>query len=811
MEGFNGTIFAYGQTGCGKTFTMQGVNEPYVLRGVIPHSFDHVFDNVAAAPDGVEFLIRCQYLEIYNEEVRDLLGKDVKAKLDLKESKDKGVYVQGITDCVCSDIQSINETMERGFQNRTVGATLMNAGSSRSHSIFTIAIEVCCFRMSIIETHRLLSPAQISEDDELGNPKFRVGKLNLVDLAGSERQNKTGSTGERLKEGCKINLSLSALGNVISALVDGKSKHIPYRDSKLTRLLQDSLGGNTKTVMVAAISPADYNYDETLSTLRYANRAKNIKNKPIINEDPKDAMLREYKEEIEKLRQMLEAQAGGLLPAGMMPGNLSAGMAMPANLSIDAMKSSNNPLKDLMPADMILQLSGSGSDSEGSPTNTAGTRSRAPAKQETVVEIQQRIVEKEVFIEVESEQSKAQRKALEGYNDAVVQQRNELGAAMEAKDQQVETERKARELLQAKLDALQSKVRGTTVGSPSKSLRGENVEEDQDDPVILLARQQAEFRRAQLKLRAEKKRKARLAAEKEVAEKRSAAVQHELAEAKADHEKIGLIHQQQQQVLSRQLIAAQCEIQDLQAEFQTEREDLLETIRQQERQNQLLKQVCSLLFSTTEMGKMYERSSWDHDSEVWILPRIKPRTGMQKIKLPSLNGKDDDSQASNKKSSIEGGVVVGKSKGRRHDRDRARSKSRRRRQHTDVNEDNTNKKRQPSVEATEEIPEERLRNDVQEVDDRADDLYGFGDPPTPSRKLASRHKQDGIVDANDFWGDTKRQQILEVNNEDDLFGLGSPKANVRGLDMAVDAPRSRRTTSHNQYRNKRNTKHKRKS
>ena len=138
------------------------------------------------------------------------------------------------------------------------------------------------------------------------SPYFQ-GKLNLVDLAGSERQSKTEATGDRLKEATKINLSLSALGNVISALVDGRSQHIPYRDSKLTRLLQDSLGGNTKTMMIACLSPADNNYEETISTLRYANRAKNIKNKPKINEDPKDAMLREYQAEIEKLRAMVDA------------------------------------------------------------------------------------------------------------------------------------------------------------------------------------------------------------------------------------------------------------------------------------------------------------------------------------------------------------------------------------------------------------------------------------------------------------------------------------------------------------------------
>jgi hypothetical protein len=162
--------------------------------------------------------------------------------------------------------------------------------SSRSHSIFTVTIECS---------------SGVGDDAHI-----RVGKLNLVDLAGSERQSKTGATGDRLKEATKINLSLSALGNVISALVDGRSGHIPYRDSKLTRLLQDSLGGNTKTVMIANMGPADYNFDESLSTLRYANRAKNIQNKPKINEDPKDTMLREYQEEIAKLKAAI-ASAGG--------------------------------------------------------------------------------------------------------------------------------------------------------------------------------------------------------------------------------------------------------------------------------------------------------------------------------------------------------------------------------------------------------------------------------------------------------------------------------------------------------------------
>lgn len=175
----------------------------------------------------------------------------------------------------------------------------MNAHSSRSHSLFTITVE----------------RSELGAD---GKPHIRVGKLNMVDLAGSERLAKTGATGEGLKEATKINLSLSTLCHVISALTDPKSTYIPYRDSKLTRLLQDSLGGNTKTVMISNVGPADYNYDETMNTLRYASRAKNIVNKPRINEDPKDALLREYQDEVQKLREQLLMIQSGVDPSEIM-------------------------------------------------------------------------------------------------------------------------------------------------------------------------------------------------------------------------------------------------------------------------------------------------------------------------------------------------------------------------------------------------------------------------------------------------------------------------------------------------------------
>ncbi|CAD8189553.1 unnamed protein product [Paramecium pentaurelia] len=288
-EGYNGTIFAYGQTGCGKTFTMIGDPQNDNMKGIIPRTFEQIINIINNNSDSnKKFLLRCSYIEIYNEEIHDLLSKDVKQRYELKEGQ-QGIFVKDLNIPIVKTLQEMDKYMVLGAQNRSVGATAMNKESSRSHCIFTVYIEC-------------------SMNDEKGNERITAGKLNLVDLAGSERQSKTQATGDRLKEATKINLSLSALGNVISALVDGKTQHIPYRDSKLTRLLQDSLGGNTKTIMITAISPSDFNYEETLSSLRYASRAKMIKNQPKVNEDPKDALLKEQAEEIKKLRELLMKQ-----------------------------------------------------------------------------------------------------------------------------------------------------------------------------------------------------------------------------------------------------------------------------------------------------------------------------------------------------------------------------------------------------------------------------------------------------------------------------------------------------------------------
>lgn len=289
IDGYNGTVFAYGQTSCGKTFTMEGIKSPSAQNGIIPRCCEHILSAIRhrSLDQHSKYLLRVSYLEIYNEEIRDLLVKDCRYKPEIKEHPDKGIYVKGLSSITVDSYADMQEIFESGGKNRSVGATALNTDSSRSHSIFTVDLEACVR----------------SRPDE--NEVYRTGKLNLVDLAGSERQSKSGCTGERFKESTKINLSLSVLGNVISALVDGKSKHIPYRDSKLTRLLQDSLGGNSKTLMVACISPGENNYEETLSTLRYAKRAKDIKNKPKINEDPKDTIIKRYHDEIQQLKRII--------------------------------------------------------------------------------------------------------------------------------------------------------------------------------------------------------------------------------------------------------------------------------------------------------------------------------------------------------------------------------------------------------------------------------------------------------------------------------------------------------------------------
>ncbi|KAM9817552.1 kinesin-like protein KIF13B [Neosynchiropus ocellatus] len=291
FQGYNACIFAYGQTGSGKSYTMMGsVDQP----GLIPRLCSALFDRTQKEQREQEnFTVEVSYMEIYNEKVRDLLDpKGGRQTLRVREHKVLGPYVDGLSRLAVASYKDIESLMSEGNKSRTVAATNMNEESSRSHAVF-----------NIILTHTLT-------DLQSGTSGEKVSRLSLVDLAGSERAAKTGAAGERLKEGSNINKSLTTLGLVISALAEqgtakNKNKFVPYRDSVLTWLLKDCLGGNSRTAMVATVSPAADNYEETLSTLRYADRAKNIVNHAVVNEDPNARIIRELREEVEKLREQL--------------------------------------------------------------------------------------------------------------------------------------------------------------------------------------------------------------------------------------------------------------------------------------------------------------------------------------------------------------------------------------------------------------------------------------------------------------------------------------------------------------------------
>eukprot|EP00667_Euglena_gracilis_P001648 EG_transcript_1648 len=289
MEGFNSTIFAYGQSGSGKTHTMAGVLGDKVLEGIIPRSFHYIFDRIKEAGSGVSWRVFCSFVELYNGKCRDLLCEN-QVSLAIREAADKSFFVQDLQMIECKFEKELFRHMEEGTDRRLVGETDLNAHSSRSHSLFTVLLER-------------------TEQSEEGDCKVVSSKLNLVDLAGSERQSKTNASGDRLKEGANINLSLSALGTVIDSIVKAKG-HIPFRSSPLTMLLKDSLGGGSKTAMFANIRPSDADISETVSTLRFADRAKQIKNKPKIQMDPKDAKIAELMEEIEDLKARLRKYEG---------------------------------------------------------------------------------------------------------------------------------------------------------------------------------------------------------------------------------------------------------------------------------------------------------------------------------------------------------------------------------------------------------------------------------------------------------------------------------------------------------------------
>ncbi|KAM5229045.1 kinesin-like protein KIF1A isoform 9-T9 [Ctenodactylus gundi] len=352
FEGYNVCIFAYGQTGAGKSYTMMGKQEKD-QQGIIPQLCEDLFSRINdTSNDNMSYSVEVSYMEIYCERVRDLLNPKNKGNLRVREHPLLGPYVEDLSKLAVTSYNDIQDLMDSGNKARTVAATNMNETSSRSHAVFNIIF------------------TQKRHDAETNITTEKVSKISLVDLAGSERADSTGAKGTRLKEGANINKSLTTLGKVISALAEmdsgpnknkkkKKTDFIPYRDSVLTWLLRENLGGNSRTAMVAALSPADINYDETLSTLRYADRAKQIRCNAVINEDPNNKLIRELKDEVTRLRDLLYAQGLGDITDNMSDlenNNRNRGRAT-LSPAPDTLSTVTNALVGMSPSSSLSALS----------------------------------------------------------------------------------------------------------------------------------------------------------------------------------------------------------------------------------------------------------------------------------------------------------------------------------------------------------------------------------------------------------------------------------------------------------------------
>ncbi|KAI8875976.1 kinesin heavy chain [Backusella circina FSU 941] len=375
--GYNGTVFAYGQTGSGKTFTMMGADiDDEKTKGIIPRIIEQIFTSINDAPSNIEFTVKVSYMEIYMERVRDLFNPSAD-NLAIHEDKTRGVYVKGLYEIYVANRDEVYQAMKNGSNNRVVAYTNMNAESSRSHSIVVITIT----------------------QKNLDTGAAKSGKLYLVDLAGSEKVGKTGASGQTLEEAKKINKSLTALGMVINSLTDGKSSHIPYRDSKLTRILQESLGGNSRTTLIINCSPSSYNEAETLSTIRFGMRAKTIKNKAKVNADlsPAElkALLKKVKSETMTFQTYIAALEGEV--------NIwRTGNAVPEDKWVSMDKITKGDYSALPPASNFKASSTVAMDDSSSRPNTPSVVLEKDEREELMKrenELMDQIAEKEIELE----------------------------------------------------------------------------------------------------------------------------------------------------------------------------------------------------------------------------------------------------------------------------------------------------------------------------------------------------------------------------------------------------------------------------
>ncbi|VDL88611.1 unnamed protein product [Schistocephalus solidus] len=448
----------------------------------------------------------------------------------------------------------------------STAATNMNEHSSRSHAIFTVTVECC-------------------EIMESGRQMLRQGKLHLVDLAGSERQSKTGATGKRLQEANKINLSLTTLGNVISALVDGKSTHVPYRNSKLTRLLQDSLGGNSKTVMIANIGPTNYNYEESVSTLRYAHRAKSIKNKARVNEDPKDALLRQFQKEIEELRKQLN-QGQSLKDIYYKTFVLK----LQPNLSSSAISAS---------------VENEGEEYEISPTDGELRRNKRK-QQENKQLTKMQILEIQQMIE-------ADRRQLEEKKDMEVEERDKIRNRLEEKEAELLMAKRAQADLVNRMEALEKRI---IVGGENLLEKAEAQERLLEESAQELKIQEERARQLKQKLKEKKEERINI-------EEKYNSLQEEAAGKRKKLQKLTTMHLQ-----------AKAELEDMKTEHVREMEGLLENIRQLNHELGFLNLIIDNFIPKPFQELIEHNVNWNEEIGEWQL-RCIAYTGNNIHKLES--------------------------------------------------------------------------------------------------------------------------------------------------------------------------------
>jgi len=554
MEGYNGTIFAYGQTGTGKTWTMEGDRSSSENKGIIPRSFEQIFSIIETEGEDKKFLVRGSFLEIYNNCIFDLQkdhGPDDHG-LKLKEVRDRdntSVHAVGLTQKVCKSPDDLFKILKEGSHRRQVASTQMNRASSRSHCIFTCIVEQC------------------PKDDPSGQGGgIKVGKLNMVDLAGSERAKKTGAEGDTLNEAKAINMSLSALGNVISALTVKRIKHVPYRNSKLTRLLQDSLGGNTKTTMLAALGPADYNMEESISTLRFAKRAKSIKNKPTVNMNPKDALLMDMQKEIEVLRKQLMEINSVQSPTQGMPAR--------GGLRLNPMKPRKKVVKKVV--EKVIH------------------------KGVTKEEIERARKEAEDRVKIEEEKRKKLIRDLKVNVTTAKERAEELRKTVETKEKILSNKQQIRQTVMTKLKAIQNQL---VVGEKLK----EQVQRDRlvfKKQQVLLKQQKLE--EAKLKVKLQQRKQQNLALEEKFSTKDQ--------EVASKTKKLERLRSMYKQIL--------LDIEDVQAENQHEREEMLQEIRDMSRMLKLKDIILDNFVPREQLQSFSQRCYLDDDTDEWKLGKV---------------------------------------------------------------------------------------------------------------------------------------------------------------------------------------------